>query len=61
MHRGGDHTIVVAEALSMSSAPEDVAPLLFFRGSYSRLERERAAAPKRPSRRRRVAVLERIG
>ena len=39
MHRGGDHMIVIGEALSTSSAQEDVAPLLFFRGSYSRLER----------------------
>jgi flavin reductase (DIM6/NTAB) family NADH-FMN oxidoreductase RutF len=61
MHHAGDHTIVVGEALSMSSAPEDVAPLLFFRGSYTRLERERPAAPKRPAGRRRVAVLEHIG
>jgi flavin reductase (DIM6/NTAB) family NADH-FMN oxidoreductase RutF len=38
MHSAGDHTIVIGEALSMSSAREDVAPLLFFRGSYSRLE-----------------------
>ena len=65
MHHAGDHMIVIGEALAMSSAPEDVAPLLFFRGSYSRLERpvapKRSAAPKRPVRRRRVAVLERIG
>jgi 3,4-dihydroxy-2-butanone 4-phosphate synthase len=37
IHEGGDHMIVLAEALSMSSAERDVAPLLFFRGSYSRL------------------------
>jgi flavin reductase (DIM6/NTAB) family NADH-FMN oxidoreductase RutF len=43
LHPGGDHTIVVGEALSTSHAPKDLAPLLFFRGSYSRLERERAA------------------
>ena len=29
--------IVLGEALSMSSAERDVAPLLFFRGAYSRL------------------------
>jgi flavin reductase (DIM6/NTAB) family NADH-FMN oxidoreductase RutF len=40
IHRGGDHMIVIGEALSMSSAQEDVAPLLFFRGSYSRLEQQ---------------------
>jgi len=39
IHRGGDHMIVIGEALSTSSAQADVAPLLFFRGSYSRLER----------------------
>jgi len=39
IHHGGDHMIVIGEALSTSSAQEDVAPLLFFRGSYSRLER----------------------
>lgn len=67
MHRAGDHTIVIGEALSMSSAPEEVAPLLFFRGSYSRLERARPVAPKRPAAtkrpagRRRVAVLEHLG
>jgi|HubBroStandDraft_2_1064218.scaffolds.fasta_scaffold00412_12 flavin reductase (DIM6/NTAB) family NADH-FMN oxidoreductase RutF len=61
IHRGGDHMIVIGEALSMSSAERDDAPLLFFRGSYSRLERERLAVPKQPARRRRVAVLERIG
>jgi flavin reductase (DIM6/NTAB) family NADH-FMN oxidoreductase RutF len=37
VHEGGDHMIVLAEALSMSSAERDVAPLLFFRGTYSRL------------------------
>jgi flavin reductase (DIM6/NTAB) family NADH-FMN oxidoreductase RutF len=61
MHHAGDHMIVIGEALSTSSASTDVAPLLFFRGAYSRLERERPTAPKRPLRRRRVAVLERIG
>lgn len=40
LHEGGDHMIVLAEALSMSSAERDVAPLLFFRGSYSRLAGE---------------------
>jgi flavin reductase (DIM6/NTAB) family NADH-FMN oxidoreductase RutF len=60
MHRAGDHVIVIGEAFSMSSAPGDVAPLLFFRGSYSRLERERAVVAKRAPRRRRVAVLEHI-
>jgi flavin reductase (DIM6/NTAB) family NADH-FMN oxidoreductase RutF len=40
IHEGGDHMIVLAEALSMSSAERDVAPLLFFRGSYSRLAGE---------------------
>jgi flavin reductase (DIM6/NTAB) family NADH-FMN oxidoreductase RutF len=38
IHRGGDHMIVIGEALSMSSAERDPAPLLFFRGSYSRLQ-----------------------
>lgn len=40
IHPGGDHMIVIGEALSMSNAQEDVAPLLFFRGSYSRLEQQ---------------------
>jgi flavin reductase (DIM6/NTAB) family NADH-FMN oxidoreductase RutF len=45
IHEGGDHMIVLAEALSMSSVERDVAPLLFFRGSYSRLEqRQRRSA-----------------
>ncbi len=70
IHRGGDHVIVIGEALSMSSAENDVAPLLFFRGAYSRLERERparerpergrSAVPKPRNRPRRVAVLERV-
>ena len=60
MHSAGDHMIVIGEAMSMSSAPEDAAPLLFFRGSYSRLERRRPAEPKRPAARRRVATLERV-
>jgi 3,4-dihydroxy-2-butanone 4-phosphate synthase len=37
IHEGGDHMIVIGEALSMSRALEDVAPLLFFRGSYTQL------------------------
>jgi flavin reductase (DIM6/NTAB) family NADH-FMN oxidoreductase RutF len=61
IHRGGDHMIVIGEALSMSSAPEEVEPLLFFRGSYSRLERERPAEPRRRAAPRRVAILERVG
>jgi flavin reductase (DIM6/NTAB) family NADH-FMN oxidoreductase RutF len=40
IYEGGDHMIVLGEALSMSSAERDVAPLLFFRGSYSRLAGE---------------------
>ena len=52
IHEGGDHLIVIGEALSMSRVSEDVAPLLFFRGSYSRLERRRLT---------RVATLERVG
>jgi flavin reductase (DIM6/NTAB) family NADH-FMN oxidoreductase RutF len=39
IHRGGDHMIVIGEALSTSRAADGVAPLLFFRGAYSRLER----------------------
>jgi flavin reductase (DIM6/NTAB) family NADH-FMN oxidoreductase RutF len=47
IHRGGDHMIVIGEALSMSRAEDGVAPLLFFRGSYSRLEhRQRRSAPQ---------------
>jgi flavin reductase (DIM6/NTAB) family NADH-FMN oxidoreductase RutF len=64
IHRGGDHMIVIGEALSMSSAHDDVAPLLFFRGSYSRLEREQpaeSAEPVRPAARRRAARLESVG
>jgi len=70
IHSGGDHMIVIGEALSMSSADSDVTPLLFFRGAYSRLERQRparehpergrSAAPKPRTRHRRVAVLERV-
>jgi flavin reductase (DIM6/NTAB) family NADH-FMN oxidoreductase RutF len=61
MHHAGDHTIVIGEALAMSSGERDDAPLLFFRGSYSRLERESPAAPEQPVRRRRVAALEHVG
>jgi flavin reductase (DIM6/NTAB) family NADH-FMN oxidoreductase RutF len=60
IHQGGDHMIVIGEALSMSSAQDDVAPLLFFRGSYTRLERRRPAAPRRPVERRGTATLERV-
>jgi flavin reductase (DIM6/NTAB) family NADH-FMN oxidoreductase RutF len=74
MHEGGDHMIVIGEALSTSRAPDDVAPLLFFRGSYSALERKQLSAahdrpaartrggkPKRPAGLRRIATLERVG
>jgi flavin reductase (DIM6/NTAB) family NADH-FMN oxidoreductase RutF len=37
IHEGGDHMIVLAEALSTSSAERDLPPLLFFRGAYTRL------------------------
>jgi flavin reductase (DIM6/NTAB) family NADH-FMN oxidoreductase RutF len=37
VYEGGDHMIVLGEALSMSSAEDDLAPLLFFRGDYTRL------------------------
>jgi flavin reductase (DIM6/NTAB) family NADH-FMN oxidoreductase RutF len=60
MHRGGDHMIVIGEALATSSAEDEDEPLLFFRGSYSYLQRERTAAPRRRPRHSRVAVLERI-
>jgi flavin reductase (DIM6/NTAB) family NADH-FMN oxidoreductase RutF len=43
-HPGGDHVIVLGEVQSMTSAEREQAPLLFFRGSYSRLTTERAAA-----------------
>jgi flavin reductase (DIM6/NTAB) family NADH-FMN oxidoreductase RutF len=43
-HPGGDHVIVLGEVLSMTSAEREQAPLLFFRGAYSRLTTERAAA-----------------
>jgi flavin reductase (DIM6/NTAB) family NADH-FMN oxidoreductase RutF len=49
IHRGGDHMIVIGEALSMSSGREDVAPLLFFRGSYSRLERRQLRSASQSS------------
>jgi 3-hydroxy-9,10-secoandrosta-1,3,5(10)-triene-9,17-dione monooxygenase reductase component len=61
IHRAGDHMIVIGEALSMSSAQDDLAPLLFFRGAYSRLECERPAEPMRPAARQRVATLEHVG
>lgn len=41
---GGDHEIVLGEALAIAGAEHERAPLLFFRGAYSRLERELAAA-----------------
>jgi 3,4-dihydroxy-2-butanone 4-phosphate synthase len=41
MHPAGDHTIVVGEALSIASPERAEEPLLFFRGSYTRLARER--------------------
>jgi 3-hydroxy-9,10-secoandrosta-1,3,5(10)-triene-9,17-dione monooxygenase reductase component len=37
VYEGGDHMIVLGQALSMSSAEDDLAPLLFFRGDYTRL------------------------
>lgn len=37
VHPGGDHEIVVGEALSMTTGGEEAEPLLFFRGSYSAL------------------------
>jgi flavin reductase (DIM6/NTAB) family NADH-FMN oxidoreductase RutF len=61
IHRAGDHMIVIGEALSMSSAHEDVAPLLFFRGTYSRLACERPAEPMRPAAHQRTATLEHVG
>jgi flavin reductase (DIM6/NTAB) family NADH-FMN oxidoreductase RutF len=66
IHDSGDHAIVIGQALSMSSAAHDVAPLLFFRGGYASLAgvNERSGDPsagsRRPVRRRRVAVLERL-
>jgi flavin reductase (DIM6/NTAB) family NADH-FMN oxidoreductase RutF len=61
IHRGGDHMIVIGEALSMSSTREDLVPLLFFRGCYSRLERARPAEPIRSAAYRRAATLARVG
>ncbi len=62
MHRGGDHMIVVGEALSTSSSVEgEDEPLLFFRGSYSRLQRERGTTLQHQPGRRRAAALRRIG
>jgi flavin reductase (DIM6/NTAB) family NADH-FMN oxidoreductase RutF len=60
MHRAGDHMIVIGEALSMFSDGREDEPLLFYRGSYSRLEgeRERPVGPRPPARRGRVAALE---
>ena len=66
MHSAGDHMIVIGEALSMTRAADDVAPLLFFRGSYSRLERapfaehERPAALSGPAERKRGAQPRRV-
>jgi 3,4-dihydroxy-2-butanone 4-phosphate synthase len=60
-HPAGDHTIVVGEALSIVRAERADAPLLFFRGSYSRLERERPVEPMRPAGYRRAATLEGVG
>ncbi len=61
MHRGGDHMIVVGEALSTSSAEGENEPLLFFRGSYSRLQHERTATLQHQAGRRRAALLRRTG
>ncbi|HEV3046477.1 MAG TPA: flavin reductase family protein [Solirubrobacteraceae bacterium] len=36
-HDGGDHTIVVGEVLALGAAEDAHAPLLFFKGSYSRM------------------------
>jgi flavin reductase (DIM6/NTAB) family NADH-FMN oxidoreductase RutF len=36
VHEGGDHMIVLAEVLSSASTERELAPLLFFRGSYTR-------------------------
>jgi 3,4-dihydroxy-2-butanone 4-phosphate synthase len=44
MHPAGDHTIVVGEALSIAGGAQRAdAPLLFFRGSYTRLAQEPSA------------------
>jgi flavin reductase (DIM6/NTAB) family NADH-FMN oxidoreductase RutF len=61
MHRGGDHMIVIGEALSSSSAEAEDTPLVFFRGSYSHLQRERTTTLQHQPGRRRVAALRRIG
>ncbi|MGV1050407.1 MAG: 3,4-dihydroxy-2-butanone-4-phosphate synthase [Solirubrobacterales bacterium] len=37
IHPAGDHEIVVGEVLSTALGPPEVAPLLFFRGSYAEL------------------------
>jgi flavin reductase (DIM6/NTAB) family NADH-FMN oxidoreductase RutF len=37
VHQGGDHMIVLGEVLLSTSAEHHAAPLLFFRGSYTRL------------------------
>jgi flavin reductase (DIM6/NTAB) family NADH-FMN oxidoreductase RutF len=58
VHPGGDHMVVIGEALAMSHAERDATPLLFFRGAYSRLESERSFTP--PTVRRRVAALEHV-
>jgi flavin reductase (DIM6/NTAB) family NADH-FMN oxidoreductase RutF len=42
VHDGGDHMIVLADVLSSTSAEHDVAPLLFYRGSYARLADDHA-------------------
>jgi flavin reductase (DIM6/NTAB) family NADH-FMN oxidoreductase RutF len=73
-HAAGDHTIVIGEALTISSAQDEPAPLLFFKGSYSSLAPQppqaaaeppareqaarRAAGRGRSAQRRRAAVLE---
>ncbi|HTU80281.1 MAG TPA: flavin reductase family protein [Solirubrobacteraceae bacterium] len=44
IHPAGDHVIVIGEALASSSAERALAPLLFFRGSYSQLAHARPAA-----------------
>ena len=37
IHGAGDHEIVIAEALATSIGERDLAPLLYFRGSYPRM------------------------
>ena len=37
LHDGGDHTIVVGEVVSAELLGDDAAPLLWYRGGYSRL------------------------